>query len=312
MPSSLHLYQHLVICSCGDAQGDRALWSRILDRIVHEIEQHLLDAIGIGPGEWHFGIDRDFDGEIECAGLFNQSTRSLPAPADPHPVGLRLKLSAAESARDSTSRSLTRRISRSVSVSTVSRKRSRTSRSFTAPARSVSIVPLIDGKRCAQFVRDVGDKIDLHLARSLQARGHVVEGVTQAAQLITRIDLHRVIETPLGYGFGRGGELLHGARDAAREPPAHKRRQRQCDQRREQEPRAQIIQHRQHIAQALAEVSHADRLPVAQDRHRDKGRRCIAGRVDAAGILPLQRARRRADRFADQRLVSDCAESTST
>ena len=37
-------------------------------------------------------------------------------------------------------------------------------------------------QRRAQFVRDIGHEIHLHLARGLQARGHVVEGLAQAAQ----------------------------------------------------------------------------------------------------------------------------------
>ena len=81
-------------------------------------------------------------------------------------------------------------------------------------------------QRCAQFVRDIGDEIHLHLAGGLQARGHVVEGVAQAAQFIARIHLHRLIEMPGGHGFGGGGELLHGARDALRQPPTYKGRER--------------------------------------------------------------------------------------
>ena len=53
---------------------------------------------------------------------------------------------------------------------------------------------------------------------------------------------------------------------------------------------AQILQHRQHIAQALAEVSHADVLIVDDDGHGDGEVGVIAG-IGASGEFAAQRLR---------------------
>ncbi len=67
-----HLNQHQPIGRGRDAQRDRSAGARILDRVVQEIEQHLLDAIGIGPGGRHFGIDLDSMVRSCACGLFGQ------------------------------------------------------------------------------------------------------------------------------------------------------------------------------------------------------------------------------------------------